>query len=180
MVSALLEWYESFGCGIFTPMLFNSLVFLVFLTVFLFLWRWVKTYTKLRLFLIFAASSIFYGWWDWRFLFLIYFTGTVDFFLARGIGYCRKKGMRDFLPRLMLTASIVCGIGILSIFKYSSFFAGYLNVLLKLCKIDLDLMEHIPAFCLILPVGISFYTFQSLSYTIDVYRNKLQPTGSLP
>lgn len=160
-------------------MLFNSLVFLIFLAIFLLLWGWVKGHTLPRLGLIFAASSIFYGWWDWRFLFLIYFTGTVDFFLARGIEYCRKKGTGNWVPRIMLIASIVCGIGILSIFKYSSFFAEHLNSVLRLCKIDFDLAAHIPAFCLILPVGISFYTFQSLSYTIDVYRGRLQATHSL-
>lgn len=160
-------------------MLFNSFAFIVFLTVFLLLWKFVKFRTILRLYLILVFSCIFYGWWDWRFLFLIFFTGTVDFFLASGIAKAlawenRKKGKRA--AAFLLILSIVSGLGALSIFKYWGFFADQMNILLKYCGFTVNLRDHIPEFCLILPVGISFYTFQSLSYTIDVYRGQLTPT----
>ena len=159
-------------------MLFNSLTFLIFLALFLFLWKWAKERTLWRLLLIFAASVIFYGWWDWRFLFLIFFTGTVDFFLAGFMEKAHKSEnpeVRKVLPKLLLTLSLISGIGVLSIFKYSTFFARIISSALAFAGIKINLAEHIPDFCLILPVGISFYTFQSLSYTIDVYRQKLAP-----
>ena len=162
-------------------MLFNSLTFLIFLGCFLLLWQWAKKYTLQRLLLILTASTIFYGWWDWRFLFLIYFTGCIDFLLALAIGYCRKKEnalIQKVLPKIFVALSIISGIGVLSIFKYSLFFAGILNGIFGLFGIRIDLAKHIPEFCLILPVGISFYTFQSLSYTIDVYRQRIEPTRS--
>ena len=101
-------------------MLFNSFIFVIFLTVFLLLWNMVKNHTRLRLYLIFVFSCIFYGWWDWRFLFLIYFTGTVDFFLAQGIAKCltwknEKAGKR--IAALLLFLSVAAGLGSLSIFK---------------------------------------------------------------
>ena len=162
-------------------MLFNSFIFVIFLTVFLLLWNMVKNHTRLHLYLIFVFSCIFYGWWDWRFLFLIYFTGTVDFFLAQGIAKCltwknEKAGKR--IAALLLFLSVAAGLGSLSIFKYSGFFAEEISYLLGLAGIHIDLKSRIPDFCLILPVGISFYTFQSLSYTIDIYRKMLAPTRS--
>lgn len=162
-------------------MLFNSLTFIIFFCCFFFLWNGISKYIRPRLWLLFVASSVFYGWWDWRFLFLIYFTGAVDFFLALGIEKCTQmpnERLRNILRKLCLTLSIVCGIGVLSIFKYSVFFAGQLDHLFGLFGISSNLKSHIPEFCLVLPVGISFYTFQSLSYTIDVYRRTLRPTGS--
>ena len=163
-------------------MLFNSLTFMVFLLLFLFLWDRVKNYTRLRLWTILIASVIFYGWWDWRFLFLIFFTGSVDFFLALMMDRCGRitnEKYRSAVKKLLLSCSLICGIGVLSIFKYSAFFAEQISSVLSLGGITLDLKKHIPEFCLILPVGISFYTFQSLSYTIDVYRSRLTPTRSL-
>lgn len=162
-------------------MLFNSLTFLIFLAVFMGLWRLVKDRTPLRLLLILVASTIFYGWWDWRFLFLIFFTGTVDFFLAQFMQMAYdspQEGVRKVVPKLLVFLSVFSGIGVLSIFKYSTFFAGILSSALAGLGINIDLAAYIPEFCLILPVGISFYTFQSLSYTIDVYRQKLAPTRS--
>ena len=162
-------------------MLFNSLTFLIFWACFLLLWQYAKDHTSWRLRLILTASVIFYGWWDWRFLFLILFTGSVDFFLARGIGACQHlKNLKTqkLISSILLVLSIVTGIGVLSVFKYSAFFAEGINKLAALYGLEIDLGKHIPEFCLILPVGISFYTFQSLSYTIDVYRKKIAPTSS--
>ncbi len=160
-------------------MLFNSLTFVIFLLLFLVIWNCVARYTRLRLWLLLVASSIFYGWWDWRFLFLIYFTGTVDFFLAialdRSTAISNEK-LQDLCRKLCVAASVFCGIGVLCIFKYSAFFAESISSFLALFGVTVDLRSRIPEFCLILPVGISFYTFQSLSYTIDVYRRRLAPT----
>ena len=139
-------------------MLFNSLTFLVFLAVFMGLWRMVKDRTPLRLLLILVASTIFYGWWDWRFLFLIFFTGTVDFFLAQFMQMAYdspREGVRKVVPKLLVFLSVFSGIGVLSIFKYSTFFAGILSSALAGLGINIDLAAYIPEFCLILPVGIS-------------------------
>ena len=160
-------------------MIFNSLTFFIFLVFFLLLYEVVKKYTQLRLWLIFIASCIFYGWWDWRFLFLIFFTGGIDFCMA----LCLEKAQniqnirtRNFIRKFCLALSLFSGIGVLSVFKYSKFFAEIISSLLKYLGLNISLAAHIPEFCLILPVGISFYTFQSLSYTIDVYRGVLRPS----
>ena len=162
-------------------MLFNSLIFLIFLLCFLLLWQWAKNYTRWRLLLILVASIVFYGWWDWRFLFLIFFTGGVDFFIALAMGKChqiKNQKLQINVASLLLAISIFSGVGVLSIFKYSVFFATELSRLISCFGMKINLVDHIPEFCLILPVGISFYTFQSLSYTIDVYRRKIEPTNS--
>ena len=162
-------------------MLFNSLTFLIFLGCFLLLWRWAKEYTRWRLLLILVASVVFYGWWDWRFLFLIFFTGSIDFLLALLLGVCRKiqnAKKQQIISKILVSLSIISGLGVLCIFKYSVFFAQLLNDIAGIFGINFDLTKHIPEFCLILPIGISFYTFQSLSYTIDVYRKKIEPTKS--
>ena len=148
-------------------MQFNSLTFLIFITIFFVFWPIVKRKTAWRLWYILAASAIFYGWWDWRFLFLILFTGTVDFFVSLGMNRTGK----DWVRKLLLGISITAGIGTLAIFKYSGFIADSLTKTAAFFGINHNFSAHIPEFCLILPVGISFYTFQSLSYTIDVYRN---------
>lgn len=153
-------------------MLFNSFTFFVFLTLFYALYLCVKSHRSLRLFLILLGSTIFYGWWDWRFLILIFVTGTIDFSVA----LCMQHFSRNSLRRCFLLFSLICNLGMLSIFKYSLFFAENIERLFKLFGCSVNLQNHIPAFCLILPVGISFYTFQSLSYTIDVYRKELPPT----
>lgn len=154
-------------------MTFNSLAFLAFFAVFYPLYWAVRNRTALRLPLILLGSAVFYGWWDWRFLFLIAFTGSVDFFMGLLMSRC---GARSFGRKACVFVSLVCGLGSLSVFKYSVFFATQIAVILRGLGIEVDLVSHIPQFCLILPVGISFYTFQSLSYTIDVYRGELKPT----
>lgn len=151
-------------------MSFNSLTFLIFLSLFGLLWHFVKARRLPRYWLITIASFIFYGWWDWRFLFLIILSGIVDFCA----GILMEKIERRSLRRLVLGASIATNLGALSIFKYSGFFAATIDNAL-----GTTLKDHIPAFMLILPVGISFYTFQSLSYTIDVYKRHIKPTHSL-
>ena len=156
-------------------MLFNSFVFLVFAALFFLLLYFVRRSGKLNLrwgFLV-LASFFFYGWWDWRFLFLILASGLIDYFGALGIQHfpARKK--------FFLILSLLGNVGSLAVFKYSGFIADNLDQVMALFGLDSHLREQIPEFMLILPVGISFYTFQSMSYTIDVYRKKLKPTKNI-
>ena len=111
--------------------------------------------------LLLAASYVFYGWWDWRFLILILITSASSY--ASGL---LLEGTRH--RRWVLTANVVLNLGILAVFKYYGFFIENLRLLFP--NIDA------PTLNIILPVGISFYTFQSLSYSIDVYRRQLKPT----
>lgn len=113
---------------------------------------------------------LFYGWWDWRFLLLIIVSGTLDYFAAL------LMVRRPQHKRLLLYVSLLGNLGSLTIFKYSSFLAGSLDGLFSSLGLQTNLLGSIPPFALILPVGISFYTFQSMSYTIDVYRGELEPT----
>lgn len=163
-------------------MLFNSAIFFLFFGIFyagyLALYQIEKRIPEIgrrcRFIFLVTASAVFYGWWDWRFLFLILFTGSVDFVVSLLLHKIKAIWGR----KMLLGTSLVCGIGTLSIFKYSGFFAEVLSKLVSCVGINYNFAGHIPSFCLILPVGISFYTFQSLSYTIDVYRGKLEPTRS--
>ncbi|PID91554.1 MAG: membrane-bound O-acyltransferase family protein [Bacteroidetes bacterium] len=156
-------------------MVFNSFVFLVFVALFFALLYPIRRQQNLQLrwgFLV-LASFVFYGWWDWRFLFLILASGFIDFFAALGMRRCPSR------KRLLLLLSLAGNIGSLAIFKYAGFLAGNIDQLLSLAGSSFRLSEHIPEFMLLLPVGISFYTFQSMSYSIDVYRGRLQPTGQV-
>ncbi len=150
-------------------MLFNSLIFVLFGIVFFSVSGIIGTKIKGRLIWLVIASFFFYGWWDWRFLFLIIFSGLVDFYAALGM---EKRPERK---KFFLVFSLLANIGSLSLFKYSGFIAENLDILLGF-EGNFSFATHIPKFFLITPVGISFYTFQSMSYTFDVYRNKLKPT----
>ncbi len=152
-------------------MLFNSLIFIVFAIVFYIVFKIIGKNIKARLVWITAASFFFYGWWDWRFLSLILISGLIDYFAALGIFRFPKQ------KKLLLILSVFGNLGTLALFKYSGFVAKNIDELLGL-QGSLSLAAHIPEFFLITPVGISFYTFQSMSYTFDVYRNRLKPTGS--
>ncbi|MBJ6367911.1 MBOAT family O-acyltransferase [Snuella sedimenti] len=150
-------------------MLFNSLDFALFLpVVFLLYWFTVQRHLKVQNVLIVVASYVFYGWWDWRFLGLIAFSTIVDYtiglLLAKQSSPVKRKGL--------LWASIIINIGLLGVFKYYNFFVANFTEAFSFLgsKIQGNTLN------IILPVGISFYTFQTLSYTIDVYRGKLQST----
>jgi len=147
------------------PMWFNSFSFWLFLAVVLLVYHRLGHRLQNRFLLL--ASYFFYGCWDWRFLFLILFTTTFDFFAARCIAATEDPAIR----RRWVTASLTVGLGILGLFKYFGFFLVELNRILG----TLGLEHWEPGFRLILPVGISFYTFQALSYTIDVYRRRTDP-----
>ncbi len=148
-------------------MLFNSFIFLIFGALFFLAWRLVpSTRRRGRWLLLIISSSIFYGWWDWRFLFLLAGTGLVDFLAALGMEKFPGQKKR------LLVISMLSNVGVLATFKYLGFFARSANALLHVAGAGWQL----PVIDLILPIGISFYTFQSMSYTIDVYKGELRPT----
>ncbi|WP_339634635.1 MBOAT family O-acyltransferase, partial [Bizionia echini] len=114
------------------------------------------------------ASYVFYGWWDWRFLFLIMFSTLVDYL----IGYQMAKSEKLQIRKVLLWVSIFVNIGLLGFFKYFNFFID--NFVVAFSFFGFSIQPN--TLNIILPIGISFYTFQTLSYTIDVYRSKLEPT----
>lgn len=153
-------------------MLFNSIEFAIFLPiVFLLYWFATNKNIKVQNALIVAASYTFYGWWDYRFLSLIIFSSLVDYSIGVLLNKTEKKQKRKWL----LLLSIIVNIGFLGFFKYFNFFAESFADAFTLFG------KHIEPTRLnvILPVGISFYTFQTLSYSIDVYKRKLKPTKDI-
>jgi alginate O-acetyltransferase complex protein AlgI len=154
-------------------MLFNSLVFLVFAALFYLAWPVMQKKLERRWIYLTIMSFVFYGWWDWRFLFLIIFSGLIDYYAA--LAMTKNTGQR----KLWLILSLVGNLGSLVAFKYSSFIGRTIEDIASFGGVELDLVSHIPDFTLVLPVGISFYTFQSMSYTIDVYRGRLTPTKKI-
>jgi D-alanyl-lipoteichoic acid acyltransferase DltB (MBOAT superfamily) len=141
-------------------MLFHSAVFLVFAALFFAAWPWARRVDRRRWVVLTLASFVFYGWWDPRFLLLILASGFLDFWAG---GQMRRDPQRK---KLYLMLSLAGNLGSLAAFKYLGFLTGNLQAL------GLD----VPLLTLPLPVGISFYTFQSMSYTIDIYRGELEPT----
>lgn len=148
-------------------MTFSSTEFLIFLGVVLLITRLLPSENHRRNVLL-VASYFFYGWWDWRFTFLMFATTTIDYEVARHLERMSAPGKR----RALLVASLVANLGILFVFKYTNFFLGSLHPLLDAAGL------HVPHLDIILPAGISFFTFQSMSYTIDVYRRDLPATHS--
>jgi alginate O-acetyltransferase complex protein AlgI len=150
-------------------MLFNSFVFWAF---FLLVWLiYIRLPLKPQNWLLLFASYIFYGAWDWRFLSLIWFSTIVDFLVGRTLGHEESQSRR----KLLLAVSVVTNLGLLGFFKYFNFFAAEFANFVSV----FGLTAHEPTLRIILPVGISFYTFQTLSYTIDIYRRQLLPASSL-
>jgi len=147
-------------------MLFNSLEFAVFFFIVYSLYLLLKHRGQNIMLLL--ASYVFYGAWDWRFLFLIWISTFLDFFCAQKIFRTDDKGAR----KKFLIISICGNLIILGFFKYYDFFAESLRSLLAL----FGLHASFPLLHIILPVGISFYTFQTMSYTIDIYNRKLPAT----
>jgi len=150
-------------------MQFNSVIFILFGAVFFSLWPLLRRRNNTRWIYLVAASFLFYGWWDWRFLFLIIASGLIDFFAGLGIERFQRH------RKLLLVLSIMGNVGSLAIFKYLDFSVNNINWILGSLGIDIQ----VPVAHLILPVGISFYTFQSMSYTIDIYRRQLHPTRNI-
>lgn len=153
-------------------MLFNSLTFLVFLPLaFVLYWHIFNKNIKLQNTLVLVLSYIFYGWWDWRFLFLIIASTLLDFILGLYI----SKSKNSFRKKILLYTSLLFNLGVLGFFKYFNFFKENFEVLLNTMGFKADFIT----LNILLPVGISFYTFQTLSYTIDVYRDKIKPAHDL-
>jgi len=150
-------------------MLFNSIDFAIFLPI-VFILYWFLYNKKLKeqnLFLL-IVSYVFYGWWDWRFLFLIALSSLVDYFV--GIYLAKKTAIKT--RRRLLAVSLIMNLGMLGFFKYFNFFVDNFVSAFTLFGKHLDPL-HLKV---ILPVGISFYTFQTLSYSIDIYKKKIKPT----
>ncbi len=152
-------------------MLFNSGVFLQFFAAFLLLYYLVRNRLVARNGLIVLASYLFYGWWDYRFLSLLVFSSLLDYAVARALDRCTHPGHR----KLWLALSLATSLGLLGFFKYCNFFIDSAAVLLA----QLGLHVEPRTLNIVLPVGISFYTFQTMSYTLDVYRRAMPATRDL-
>ncbi len=146
-------------------MIFSNVEFFAFLAIVLAI-SCFPLREGMRRNVLLVASYIFYAWWDWRFCFLLFATTTLDFNVARWIFAARDP----VIKRRLLIASIVANLGVLGFFKYTNFFVDSFAAATGVA---------VPHLSVILPAGISFYTFASMSYTIDVYRGELEPLPSL-
>lgn len=155
-------------------MIFNSLDFYLFLPLVFLLYWFVFAKQKWQNLLVVVASYVFYGYWDWRFLLLIALTTLCSFGSGLMSHGCKQKG-EDGKAKAIAAANIVLNLLILGIFKYYNFFAENMALLLRHVGMNADW----PTLNIILPVGISFYTFQALSYTIDVYRGNIKATRDI-
>lgn len=153
-------------------MLFNSFEFMAFLPIVFLLYWFVFRGRKWQNLLVVIASYVFYGWWDWRFLFLIALTSLCSY--GSGLLLEHYNGKRR-IQKAVSAANTVLNLGILGVFKYYNFFIENLDALFSALGWHLDWVTM----QIILPVGISFYTFQALSYTIDVYQRKLPATHDI-
>ena len=153
-------------------MLFNSIDFAVFLPiVFILYWAQGSNKIKEQNLLLFLVSYVFYGWWDWRFLSLIFFSTLVDYTIGVSLKTNNKPGQR----KVLLWASIIVNLGFLGFFKYYNFFLD--NFISAFTFFGGSFTAS--SLQIILPVGISFYTFQTMSYAIDIYRDKIKPTKNI-
>ena len=151
-------------------MLFNSVEFLLFLPiVFVLYWFVFDKKLKYQNLLILISSYVFYGWWDYRFLSLILLSTIVDYFI--GLSISNQASLKN--KRILLWCSVLFNLGVLGFFKYYNFFIDSWIDLFSSVGYDI---KSVWTLNIILPVGISFYTFQTMSYTIDIYKGKLKPT----
>ena len=146
-------------------MIFSSVEFFAMLAIVLVALRFTRN-EEVRRNVLLIASYVSYGWWDWRFCFLIWTTTTIDYIAGRELERLTDERKR----RVWLVSSLVANLGMLFYFKYTGFFLDTLRPLLAGVGI------HVPLLHILLPVGISFFTFHSMSYTIDVYWRKLPAT----
>jgi alginate O-acetyltransferase complex protein AlgI len=154
-------------------MLFNSFEFIVFIFLFFGIyWTISKSFSiTVRNIFILGASYVFYGWWDWRYLILIVLSSFLDYFIGNKI----QSALSQKRKKLLLAISLSFNLGLLMYFKYVNFFIENFIELMN----SFGFQANISSLNIILPVGISFYTFQTLSYSIDVYRGKLEPTKNI-
>mgnify|MGYP003110885520 FL=1 len=152
-------------------MLFPTFEFGVFfLIVFAVSWELRRTMDLRKLFLL-GASYVFYGWWDWRFVGLLVVSSVANYLFGRSLGYLRRDGLRKIIVGL----AVIANLSVLGFFKYYGFFLESLDEIL----IALNLERDLPFLEVILPVGISFFTFQGISYVVDVYRREVAAERSL-
>jgi len=152
-------------------MLFHTIDFAIFLPIVFFLyWGVFSSNLKAQNSLIVFASYIFYGWWDWRFLSLLFFSSVLDFWVGQNLA----KSNSHIRRKILLGISVIVNLGLLCIFKYFNFFQA--NLVAAFSIFGLELNSY--SLNVVLPVGISFYTFQTLSYSIDIYRKKLSPSDN--
>jgi alginate O-acetyltransferase complex protein AlgI len=149
-------------------MFFNSFIFFIFMAIVLPVFYLLPRKYKVPHLLI--ASYIFYGYWDWRFCSLLAISTIVDFFVGKVLHGTENQRSR----KQLLLVSMIVNLGILGFFKYFNFFIGSIQATAASMGLGVDFL-HLN---IILPVGISFYTFQTMSYTIDIYKKKLEPTQS--
>ena len=151
-------------------MLFNSIEFFIYLPIiFILYWFIVHKNLNLQNGLVLVASYVFYGWWDYRFLSLIAISTVIDYYVGLSIYHAKNKSVK----KKWLLVSMLFNLGLLGFFKYYNFFIdSWLNAL----GVIGYSIENTWTLKVILPVGISFYTFQTMSYSIDIYRDKLKPT----
>jgi D-alanyl-lipoteichoic acid acyltransferase DltB (MBOAT superfamily) len=147
---------------------FVSVEFAYLFTV-IFTLLFIVRYAPIRKIVILSASCIFYAYWDWRFLGLLILITVVDYFISKHLIRARTKRIK----KILLAGSVTLNLGILGIFKYLNFFVGNFNLLFSRFGLDFSNVN------IILPIGISFYTFETLSYVIDVYRGDTKPADSL-
>lgn len=151
-------------------MFFNSIDFAIFLpAVFILYWFVFNKDLSIQNLLLLTASYVFYAWWDWRFLSLILFSTVTDY----TVGLALSKEENNTKRKMLLCTSIIVNLGLLGFFKYYNFFLdGFISTFTYFgAEINTSSLN------IILPVGISFYTFQTLSYTIDVYKGKFEATS---
>ena len=154
-------------------MLFNSGEFFFFLPlVFALYWFVFEKDLKYQNFLILFSSYVFYGWWDYRFLSLIFLSTIVDYFVGLNI----PKQDSEKKQKLLLLCSVLFNLSVLGFFKYYNFFVDSWIDLFSSIGYEI---KSVWTLNIILPVGISFYTFQTMSYTIDIYRKKLNQLKTL-
>ena len=150
-------------------MLFNSIVFLAFMAVVLLLYPRLRH--RAQNYFLLVASYTFYGYWDWRFLTLLAISTITDFVVGQKLHATDDPRVR----KRLLAVSVCVNLGLLGFFKYFNFFVDSMGTVIE----GFGMEPHMPLLRVLLPVGISFYTFQTLSYTIDVYRRRLEPTDDL-
>ena len=152
-------------------MLFNSFEFAIFFALFLLAYFALSKKLKAQNFLLLIASYFFYGWWDWKFLSLILVSSLSDYLIGLNIEKEQKENRRKYL----LFLSMLINLGILGFFKYFNFFAQSFQDMVSMLGFTTN-----PFYLnVVLPVGISFYTFQTMSYTIDIYKRKMNATSNL-
>lgn len=149
-------------------MFFDTLIYLLFLSIVVAVY-WRLSWRRQNAFLL-VASYVFYGWWDWRFLGLIFISTAVDFLCAHSI----ESSSNDARRKVALVISVTLNVGFLGYFKYCNFFIDSFALVMEQMGVEVS----IGTLQIVLPPGISFYTFQALAYIVDVYFRRLKPASS--